>query len=307
MKHGTLSHFSVPFLNRSNDKLISLDDSIIKLRHQYNILSHSSVDDEKSDIAFIINIGQKRQGKSLNATVSSIMLSDDGGCIFPMNMIKNNDLQTTFGCDISPPLPIIQPLPWTKRVPHIGNIKYLSIVDVEGMSGANEDMIRFVKETFIAKHPCILVLSSLLSFDENDLNLLRKLYEPNCRNPLILALSSANIDEIEYSSNYLKIKNEIEYFGELRLCQLPFFDEGRKEKAHNAQNRVFASPLEHMTHSEKTQYFNLALQILETMTECNKSDNYLGISSEDVMEILDGIEKRALFKNFEENRTEKLL
>ena len=68
-----------------------------------------------------------------------------------------------------------------------------------------------------------------------------------------------------------------------------------------AQSQVFASPLEHMTHSEKTQYFNLALQILETMTECNKSDNYLGISSEDVMQILGGIEKRALFENFEEN------
>eukprot|EP01084_Bolivina_argentea_P106958 191276_1 len=147
-----LSHYAIPLLRRSNKQLISLDDSIIKLKHEYNILSYidqQNKDNKSNDIILILNIGKKKQGKSLNTTICSMMLSNDGGCIFPINLEKGNDLQTTFGCDISPPLPIINPLPKTHlHTDDIGNIKYLSFIDIEGINmkqkDNNDDIIKFI-------------------------------------------------------------------------------------------------------------------------------------------------------------------
>merc|ERR1712130_59300 len=129
--------------------------------------------------------------------------------------------------------------------------------------------------------------------------ILEKLYSHNCnhRNPLILALNSSNIDEIECSSNYLRIKNEINHFGELRLCQLPFFDENRKAQAQNIRKKElnqipYKSPIRYMSHREKSEYFHLSTVILEAMTECNKNDNYLGITSGNMMDILDSVAQK---------------
>ena len=302
--HEEISHYATPLIKRSNQKLVTLDDSILKLKHQYNIISYivnkeNQNEKENNDITLILNLGKKRVGKSLISTISSIMLSNDGGCIFPINLNKSNDLQTTFGCDISPPLTLNK----MKYYKDIESIKYLSFIDFEGIdnNNNNEDMIQFIKDAFLDKYPCIVILSSLLTFEENDVNLLQKLYENNDinKNPLILALNSSNIEDIEYSSNYLKIVNDIGINVDndnFRLCQLPFFEESRKDEARKYRKEMMneitnTTPLKYMTHKEKTQYFNLCIKILQIMSQSNKNDvNYLGINSQEMIDILKNIE-----------------
>ena len=175
-----MAHFAIPLLRRSNTKLIPLDDSMQRLQHQYQVLSQQP---DSGDIALVVNIGKKKQGKSLNATISSIMLSNNGGCAFPINMSSNYDFPTTTGIDISPPLPVTCPLPHSYHIPKrfdIGNIKYLCFMDIEGVNmkeiDHRLDVLDFISQTFLQRVSCMLMLSSLLNVDENDILILQKLY-----------------------------------------------------------------------------------------------------------------------------------
>eukprot|EP01084_Bolivina_argentea_P259102 437079_1 len=314
--HPEISHQAIPLIRRSKNELITLDDSIYKLKNQYNTLQYlhninnsnnkyfhhqyvytKDIDDNDDNIALILNIGQKKSAKSFNATLLSILLSSDGGCYFPVS--NETDSQTTFGIDISPPLSICTPLPDNNMIlKDIGYIKYISFVDIEGINNINDDIIEIIKNNILGKCPCIIILSSMYCFDENDIYLLEKLCNDN-KNPLILALVS-NIDKVELSSNYLKIINDININS--KLCLLPFFDSVSHRTRKSLHNLPYNTPFKYMKHTEKVCYYKLCREVIGMMAESNKSGNCLGISSKTMIDMLDNIASSSISQKTEKKK-----
>ena len=193
---------------------------------------------ENNNTISIVNIGNKKKGKSFNSSILSLFLTNR-----PILFESNHDGRNlTTGIDISPKLELdryhslrINERSFNMRDNHRHDpghpnrydnekkYKYVSIMDMEGNDPKlNEtDSVKLQDLVFNDKHPCVIVHACAQFIDDNDVDLALNMFKLIDKNniPYIITCHSTHPEyKIENDENYLTLTKQN---NNIFFCQLP--------------------------------------------------------------------------------------
>ena len=146
------------------DRSASDDQPYISKGAHIDLISDYTKLSDDAKIGIINSFGHKKKGKSYNASVMSIYLTEEP-CLFATGNLLSHK---TMGLDISPPLNLNKKL---KRKLN-DNIDYLCIIDFEVYDGdKNECAEKIQLLQTIMQYPCLNVLSCMGRMHTEDVDL----------------------------------------------------------------------------------------------------------------------------------------